>query len=275
MPEGDTVWRAAHHLDEALAGRVLTSTEFRVPRFATVDLAGETVREVVSRGKHLLLRTDQHSVHSHLKMEGSWHLYRPETMRRGRIRRPGHTIRAIVRTDAWVAVGFSLGIIEVLSREDEDSAVGHLGPDVLDPEFDRDLALANLATEPDISVFVALHDQRKLAGFGNEYVNELLFLARLDPRTPVRDADLAPVVDRGVKLITANRDRIERSFTGSIRPGQMHWVFGRTHRPCQRCGTPIHETALGRLPTQERRVYWCPRCQPPASAGPASGGRDV
>src|SRR5690606_16652650 len=154
MPEGDTVWRAAHHLDEALAGRVLTSTEFRVPRFATVDLAGETVREVVSRGKHLLLRTDQHSVHSHLKMEGSWHLYRPETMRRGRIRRPGHTIRAIVRTDAWVAVGFSLGIIEVLPREDEDSAVGHLGPDVLDPEFDRDLALANLASEPDISVFV-------------------------------------------------------------------------------------------------------------------------
>src|SRR5690606_21919007 len=114
---------------------------------------------------------------------------------------------------------------------------------------------------------------RKLAGFGNEYVNELLFLARLDPRTPVRDADLAPVVDRGVKLINANRDRVERTFTGSIRAGQMHWVFGRTHRPCQRCGTPINETALGRLPTQERRVYWCPRCQPPASAGPASGGR--
>lgn len=272
MPEGDTVWRACHHLHEAMAGRVLTSTEFRVPRYATVELAGETVREVVSRGKHLLVRTDQHSVHSHLKMEGSWHLYTPQTMERGKIRRPAHTIRAILRTDEWVAVGFSLGIIEVLAREDEESAVGHLGPDVLDPDFDRDLAMANLATEPGLSVFVALHDQRKLAGFGNEYVNELLFLARLDPRTPVRDADLGPVVDRGVKLIHANRDRTERSFTGSIRPGQMHWVFGRTNRPCQRCGTTIRETALGRVPTQERRVYWCPNCQAPS---PASGGPDL
>jgi len=268
MPEGDTAWRTAHHLNEALADRVLTSTEFRVPKYATVELAGETVREVVSRGKHLLLRTDQHSVHSHLKMEGSWHLYRPETMARGRIRRPAHTMRAILRTDEWVAVGFSLGIVEVVPLADEESVVGHLGPDPLDPGFDRDVAQANLESEPDLPVFVALLDQRKVAGFGNEYANELCFLGRLDPHTRVGDADLGPVLDRGVQLIRANRDRIERTFTGSTRAGQMTWVFGREGRPCRRCGTRIRETALGRIPTQERRVYWCPTCQPPASGGP-------
>lgn len=270
MPEGDTVWRSAHHLHEALAGHTLTSTEFRVPRFATVELAGETVREVVPRGKHLLVRTDQHSIHSHLKMEGSWHLYLPETMQRGKLRRPAHTIRAILRTEAWVAVGFDLGIVEVLPRDREDRAVGHLGPDVLDPDFDRDLALAQLTSEPDLSVFVALLDQRKVAGFGNEYANELCFLARLDPRTPVRDADMGAILDRGVRLITANRDRTERTFTGVTRRGQMTWVFGREGQPCRRCQTRVREISLGRIPTQERRTYFCPTCQPlPGSDGPA------
>ncbi|MBC9226366.1 Fpg/Nei family DNA glycosylase [Aeromicrobium sp. 636] len=267
MPEGDTVWRTAHHLNEALAGRVLTSTEFRVPRYATVDLTGEVLREVVSVGKHLLMRTDEHSVHSHLKMEGSWHLYRPATLRRGGLGRPAHTVRAILRTDEWVAVGFSLGIIEVLPRADEASAVGHLGPDVLDPLFDRDLALANLRRDPEVPVFVALHDQRKVAGFGNEFVNETLYLSAVDPRTPVGEVDIERILDRGVKLIRANRDRIERSFTGSLRPGELHWVFSRSGRPCRRCGALIGETALG-PPTQERRVYFCPTCQPPASGGP-------
>ncbi len=286
MPEGDTAWRTAHHLDEALAGRVLTATEFRVPRYATVDLSGEVVREVVSVGKHLLLRTDDHTVHSHLKMEGSWHLYRPTTRR---LRRPEHTIRAIVRTDEWVAVGFSLGIVEVLRRADEETVVGHLGPDVLAPDFDRDLALRNLAREPDVTVFVALHDQRNLAGFGNEYVNEVLHLCGVDPHTPVSAVDLGRVVDRGVKLIHANRDRVERSFTGSLKPGQLHWVFGREGRPCRRCGTTVRRDDLGRKPTELRRVFWCPTCQPapgptlgpapgPAlgpAPGPAPSGRDV
>lgn len=262
MPEGDTVWRTAHHLDEALAGRVLTSTEFRVPRYATVDLSGQTVREVVSRGKHLLLRTDEFSVHTHLKMEGSWHLYRPASP----WRRPAHSARAVLRTDAWVAVGFSLGLVEVLPIADEESAVGYLGPDVLDPGFDRDTALANLVREPDLSVFVALHDQRNLSGFGNEYVNELLFLGGVDPHTPIRDVDVARVVDRGVRLIGANRDRIERSFTGDLRPGRLHWVFARDGRMCHRCGTTIRRTELGAGPTELRNVFWCPTCQP-APAG--------
>lgn len=270
MPEGDTVWRAAHHLNEALAGRVLTSTEFRVPRYATVDMSGEVLREVVSVGKHLLMRTDEWSIHSHLKMEGSWHLYRPDTLERGGrgLRRPAHTVRAILRTDEWVAVGFSLGVVEVLRRSAEPTVVGHLGPDVLDPDFDRELALANLARSPEVTVFSALHDQRNLAGFGNEFVNEMLFLCAIDPRTPTGDVDLTRIVDRGATLIRTNRDRTERSFTGSLRPGQLHWVFGRTGRQCRRCGATIRETSLG-PPTQERRVYWCPTCQP------ASGARDL
>lgn len=260
MPEGDTAWRTAHHLHEALAGSILTATDFRVPRYATVDLSGHTVTEVVSRGKHLLLRTESHSVHSHLKMEGSWHLYRPTTRR---FRRPMHTARAILRTDEWVAIGFSLGVLEVLALSDEDRVVGHLGPDVLDPAFDHGLAVANLRSEPDLPVFVALHDQRNLSGFGNEYVNELLFLAGVDPRTPVAAVpDLDAVVDRGRRLIAANRDRVERSFTGSLRAQELHWVFSRDGRPCRRCGTTVLRTELGDHPTRLRRVFWCPRCQP-------------
>lgn len=258
MPEGDTVWRTAHHLDEALAGQVLTSTEFRVPRYATVDLAGETVREVVSHGKHLLLRTDEHTVHSHLKMEGSWHLYRPG----GSWRRPAYSARAVLTTDPWVAVGFSLGTLAVVPRQGEDRVVGHLGPDVLDPGFDRDLALANLGRDPRVPVFVALHDQRRLAGFGNEYVNEVLFLAAVNPWTPVGEVDLGRIVDRGVRLIGANRGRVERSFTGDLRAGNLHWVFQREGRPCRRCGTPIRRGDLGARATELRQVYWCPRCQP-------------
>ncbi len=258
MPEGDTVWRTAHHLDEALAGRVLTSTEFRVPRFATVDLVGEAVEEVVSRGKHLLMRTEAHVVHSHLKMEGSWHLYRPTTRR---LRRPEHTIRAIMRTSEWVAVGFSLGTVQVLPRSREAEAVGHLGPDVLDPRFDRAVALQNLRRDPQVPVFVALHDQRNLAGFGNEYVNEVLFLTGLHPYAPVGEVEVERAVDRGVRLISLNRDRLERSFTGDLRAGRHHWVYGRGGRPCRRCRTLVRESELG-PPTRERRVFWCPVCQP-------------
>jgi endonuclease VIII len=258
MPEGDTVWRTARHLHEALADRELTRTDFRVPAFATVDLRGEVVDEVVSHGKHLLIRTPKHSIHSHLKMEGAWHVYRLGSP----WRRPGHSARAVLENDEWQTVGYSLGILEVLPRDDEQSVVGHLGPDLLGPGFDLDEATRRVSADPAREVFLALLDQRNVAGFGNEYVNELLFIMGLLPTRPVGEvADIRRVISRGQKMLDLNKSRVDRSFTGSARQGEERWVYGRERARCRRCGTPLRHGTLGDRPTAERNTFWCPHCQ--------------
>jgi endonuclease-8 len=259
MPEGDTVWRTAHHLHEALAGRELTRTDFRVPAFATVDLSGESVDEVVSRGKHLLIRTPAHSIHSHLKMEGAWHVQRLDTP----WRRPGHSARAVLENHEWQCIGYSLGILEVIDRDAEESVVGYLGPDLLGPDWSLDEAVRRVGADPERPVFLALLDQRNVAGFGNEYVNELLFLMGLRPARPVGEVpDLARVISRGQRMLDVNKSRVERSFTGSTRTGDDRWVYRRERTRCRRCGTRIREGQLGDHPTTERNTFWCPHCQP-------------
>jgi endonuclease-8 len=258
MPEGDTVWRSARHLHEALAGRELTRTDFRVPAYATVDLSGSRVDEVVSRGKHLLIRTPDHSIHSHLKMEGAWHVYRLGSP----WRRPGHSARAVLENDEWQTVGYSLGILEVLPRSDEQSVVGHLGPDLLGPDWDLDEAARRVAADLDRPVFLALLDQRNVAGFGNEYANELLFLMGLLPTRPVGEvSDIRRVISRGQRMLDVNKSRVDRSFTGSARTGEERWVYGRERSRCRRCGTPLCHGTLGDRPTTERTTFWCPSCQ--------------
>ena len=149
MPEGDTVWLAGKRLHEALAGDVLVRSDFRLPSLATVDLAGSTVLEVVPRGKHLLTRLSGGlTLHTHFRMDGSWHLYRPGDRWTGG---PEWQVRAVLETLA------------------EDAFVGHLGPDVLGPDWDADEALRRLRADPDREVGLALLAQRLLAGFGNLY----------------------------------------------------------------------------------------------------------
>ena len=255
MPEGDTVWRTAKHLDQALTGRLLTATDFRVPAFATLDLAGRTVVGTVARGKHLLTRIgEEHTLHTHLKMEGSWHLYRPTTP----WRRPAHEARVVLRTEEWVAVGFSLGITEVLRRAEEDDAVGHLGPDLLGPDWDEEEALRRLRADPERPVGEALLDQRNLAGIGNMYKAELCFLAGIHPATPVAAVpDLRRLVRRARQVLEANKERVQQATTGDLRRGRTLWVYARGRQPCRRCGTRIEQADL-----DGRVTSWCPRCQP-------------
>ncbi|CAN5242237.1 endonuclease VIII Nei2 [soil metagenome] len=257
MPEGDTVYLSAKNMNLALAGGVLTRCDIRVPAFATVDLTGEPVHEVVSRGKHLLHRIGQSTIHSHLKMEGSWHLYRPGT----KWRRPEWQARAILATDDWVAVGFSLGLLEVVPTSAEDSVVGYLGPDLLGPNWDADVALANLIASPERAVGLALLDQRVMAGLGNVYKNELCFLRGVLPTRPVGQVEHPEkMVDLAKRLITANQDRSDRTTTGRLR-GQSTWVYRREGQPCLRCGTAIQRGELGEDSTSVRDTYWCPVCQ--------------
>jgi len=260
VPEGDTVWRACQRLNEVLAGRQLTRSEFRVPTLATTDLAGVTVREVVSRGKHQLFRfANDFTLHTHFRMEGSWRIYS-----RGRkwTGGPDFQIRAVLATAEHNAVGYRLPVTELVPTADESSVVGHLGPDLLGPDWDLDEALRRISRQPERSVGEALLDQRNLAGIGTFYRAELLFLQGLHPRTPVAAVpNLRRVVQRGQQLLYANRWRPEQSTTGDLRPNKRAYVFERPGQPCRRCGTPIRTEEFGPL-GQERRSYWCPRCQP-------------
>lgn len=257
MPEGDTVYRAAQRLDAALHGATVTRCDLRVPAFATVDLTGQRVHEVVSRGKHLLMRIGDSTVHSHLKMEGEWRLYRPGAP----WRRPAALARAIIGTEQWTAVGFELGLLEVLPRAREQDVVGHLGPDLLGADWDAEEAVSRLARHAEIPIAVALLDQRNLAGLGNEYVAELCFLRGALPTRPAADVDLARTVDLAHRLITANRDRPVRTTTGDTRRGRTSWVYGRAGKPCLRCGALIQHGRLGRTELELRDTYWCPHCQ--------------
>ena len=142
MPEGDTVWLAAQRMNAALAGAVLRRGELRVPALATVDIAGATVREVVPRGKHLLIRlADGRTLRTHFRMDGSWHIYRPGARWRGG---PAFAVRAVLATDDWECVGFRLHDMALVPTSAEDELVGHLGPDVLGPDWDLDEAVRRL-----------------------------------------------------------------------------------------------------------------------------------
>ncbi|MFJ8540360.1 Fpg/Nei family DNA glycosylase [Streptomyces sp. NPDC093591] len=282
MPEGDTVWQTAKRLHTALAGKTLTRSDFRVPKYATVDLTGRTVLDVTARGKHLLTRIEGGiTVHSHLGMEGSWKVYADQQRWTGG---PAHQIRVILTAaparattptvgtapeadvqPARTAVGYRLPVLDLLRTAEEQRAVGHLGPDLLGPDWDPDRALANLLTDPARPLGEALLDQRNLAGIGNVYKSELCFLLNVTPWLPVgalpaeHTAQL-PVLAK--KLLEANRDRPIRSTTG--RRGQDLFVYGRANRPCLRCDTPIRAADQGDG-SRERPTYWCPNCQ----AGPA------
>ena len=267
MPEGDTVWRVCHRLHEAAAGQVITKTDFRVPQLATSDLTGETLVEVVPRGKHQLLRfSNGLTLHTHLRMDGSWHLYRPGEKWTGGA---AHQIRVVLTTDSWVMVGYRLPVVELLRTDEEDEVVGHLGPDLLDEDFDRAKALENLEREPDRTISEALLDQRNLAGIGNLYRTEICFLVGAHPWRRVADVDLGRCVDLGRRMLKANLSRAGQVTTGIDRPGRRTWVFERAGKPCHRCGTKILTAYIGEPPT-DRISYWCPRCQPePPSRGTA------
>ncbi|MFJ5266649.1 DNA-formamidopyrimidine glycosylase family protein [Streptomyces sp. NPDC088387] len=271
MPEGDTVWQVTRRLHAALADRVLTRSDLRVPKYATADLTGRRVLDVTPRGKHLLTRIEGGlTLHSHLRMDGAWKVFAHDQRWSGG---PTHQIRVILGTEDQTAVGYRLPVLDLIRTTDEDRAVGHLGPDLLGPDWSADRALANLLTDPTRALGEALLDQRNLAGIGNVYKSELCFLLGATPWLPVgalpteRAAHLPALAKR---LLEANRDRPVRNTTG--RRGQDLFVYGRAHRPCLRCGTPVRVADQGDG-SRERPTYWCPGCQrgpAPAPGSPAT-----
>lgn len=256
MPEGDTVYLAAARLRAALEGKTLTASDFRVPRYATVDLSDQVVESVGSYGKHLFIRTPTVTIHTHLKMEGTWRIFHCGQ----RWTKPRVTARVVLRTDEVEAVGFSLGKVEVLRLADEHTVIDHLGPDLLGPEWDVAEAVRRLEQYPEQSIGGALLDQRNLAGVGNVFRSEICFLRRIHPATPVGQVpDLLALVNEAHRVLTE-----------SVRkPPRRELIYGRARRPCQRCGTTIVRQLFGepapasdRIAYRERGIYFCPRCQP-------------
>ena len=265
MPEGDTIFRTATVLREALVGGRITAARAqagpgmrRVPDLSRV--VGTEVTRVESRGKHLLIGfSNGLTLRSHLRMRGSWHRYRPGEPWRV----PRHRASAILETDVAVAVAFDTPVVELLTDADlrRSRPLTQLGPDLLGATFDVDEALRRLRERGGEQLGNALLDQRAVAGIGNVVKSEAAFIERLDPWSPVSafdDDGLRALLQTSRRLLRANTRGGARVTTGNRRAGQQLWVYGRTGRPCRRCGTLIRSGRQGEL---ARTTYWCPRCQ--------------
>ena len=261
MPEGDTVFRTAARLHEALAGTVLLRAELRWPSLAGLDLAGAHTVAVVARGKHLLHRLDTGlTLHSHLRMEGQWRIEDTATLPPALLRNP--QVRAVLVAPRWTAVGLRLGLLHVVPTRDELTLVGHLGPDLLGPDWQPEVAVARVRASG-TSIGAALLDQRQLAGIGTMYAAEALFLEALGPWTPVDTLDEAAVhrvVSRARRLLQLGCSSAVQSTTGSRTPGETTYVHARSGRPCRRCGELVRVAPIG-PPGHQRTMFYCPRCQ--------------
>ncbi len=263
MPEGDTIWRTAAALRLRLAGRRVQAV--RPPALRRFD--GATVTAVDAAGKHLLIRFDNGlTLHTHMRMKGSWHLYAPGE----RWRKPEHMARAVLEVDGAVAVAFSVPVLEIKRTGDE--GLTHLGPDLLLDDFDAARAVRRARSlPPDLALGELLLDQRVAAGIGNVYKCETLWWLRLDPWAPqssLSDARLGEVFEVARQALRSNLGGWDRRFPGYGR-GAVH---GRGGRPCPRCGTTVKVRAQG---GQARLTYWCPGCQSgpqPAGGPPAKSG---
>ena len=263
MPEGDSVYQLSKHL-QLMAGRDVTHTSLRVPRFATVDFTGLTCDRVWPLGKHLFMQFGPETLHTHLKMEGTWSIHRAGT----RWRKPGHTARVVLRlADAKgdiEIVGHELGLVDVFPTREYPTRMSYLGPDMLAEDFDHDEVVRRILRTPEMEIGRALLDQKNAAGIGNEYRAEICFLAGTHPARKVREVDVDKHVRLARRLMWANKDSPVRVTTGVKRAGETSYVFGRNNKPCRRCTTLIRKGFLGGAGDLERVIWWCPRCQPAA-----------
>jgi endonuclease VIII len=259
VPEGDTLHRTANGLAPHLVGRPVTAARVRAGGPQVQRIVGATITSVEAIGKNLLIRFDNGlALRTHLRMNGSWHRYRPGE----RWRRPPSAARLVVEVPGAVAVCFDAPVVELFESRAEPihPTIARLGPDLLDPAWTDAAAeeahrrLRDPARAPE-SISAALLDQRALAGIGNIWRNETLFHERVWPWTAVRavpEATLDRLIGTARRLLRASVD---------VPAGRSPlWVYGRTGRPCRRCGSLIRSAPLA--PTIPRTTFWCPTCQP-------------
>lgn len=259
MPEGDTYTRAARRLRPVLVGQVIIEVGGSAPsvRRRHAQMAGAAVESVRTHGKHLLIDLETGlTIHIHLGMPGRILTSRPDDPPRV----DQGTIRMVLTTDIGAAWVLAAPTVEVDKRESVEMELARLGPDVLADEFDMALFAERAARYPgDRTVSDFLLDQRVLAGVGNEYKNEVLFMERIAPERlmdTIDDAARVGLARRARRLMLPNAHRAVRSTTG--RPDGGLWVYDRAGEPCRRCRTQIRQAQIGEPP---RVTFWCPSCQ--------------
>lgn len=270
MPEGDTVAWTAAKLHRALAGQVLTLSDLRWPSLATSDLTGSRTVHVTARGKHLLHRLDSGlTLHSHLRMDGTWRI-RPRQEAIGR----HHLIRAVLCTERATAIGRALGMLDLVPTSEEHLLVGHLGPDILEEEFDT----AGVATrvgdaQGPRALALVLLDQQVLAGLGTFWVSEALYARQVHPWTPAADVpgdEVRRVLEWARRRMLVSARTGIQTATGHQQEGSLGAVHARSGRPCRRCGQGVRVALVGQAP-RERTIFYCPTCQ--GGLAPGDDGR--
>ena len=265
MPEGDTIFKTAAALRPLLVGQPVLKAQARQPGPQIQRVVGASVTSIEPIGKHLVIRfSNGLALHSHLRMTGAWHRYAPGE----RWKRPAWQARVVLEVPEHVVVCFHAPVMELM----EDRAVAvhpgltKLGPDLLAPAFDADAAYARLRGRGPVEIAEALLDQRALAGIGNVFKSEILFLEGINPWTHV-----ASVSDQALRSVLLTAERLLRLNATPGAPGRITtrdareartspvWVYGRAHRACFRCHGPIQSRRQGQL---NRTTYWCPTCQP-------------
>ncbi|HUJ13398.1 MAG TPA: DNA-formamidopyrimidine glycosylase family protein [Thermoanaerobaculia bacterium] len=252
MPEGDTIFRAARTLNEALAGKTVTRFETVLPQLAHVDdqtpLRGRKVERVTSSGKNLIIEFSGALVlRTHLRMNGSWHLYR----RGERWRKRRGDMRLVIATDDFEAVGFNIPVAEFasvragFSRPDRPEPLAALGPDLLAETFDIDEAERRILAHGDEEIGNALLNQRLVAGIGNIWKSETLFACGVNPFRLAGSCDVRAILKKARALLQR-----------STRERPRFLVYERGGQPCRKCGT-----AIVRKLQNLRGTYFCPKCQ--------------
>ena len=274
MPEGDTIFRAARTLNLALAGKTVTRFTSDYPALTRIDedapIRGRTITGVEARGKHLLMVfSGGLTLRTHMRMHGSWHIYRTGEA----WQLPRRDARIVIETDGFVAVGFNVPVAEFLDarQQNRQRDLRAMGPDLLGETFDEDDVLRRMRERRGAeSIESALLNQRIVAGIGNVYKSETLFLAGVHPLTPVSSLDdsrLREILRIARKLMKVNvadasseivTYRGLRRTTGRTDPAERLWVYGRGAQPCRRCAAPIAYKKTG---PDARGTYWCPNCQ--------------
>lgn len=286
MPEGDTLYRTATTLRKAIGGKRITHFEVcqddiagRAPHVGTSE--DRFIHAVEARGKHLLivmrlqnepsdpipvserldlklLRNDL-VLHTHLRMTGSWHIYRHGE----RWQKPERYMKALIETEEFVVPCFSAPVVELLSAREaaRHPQLAQLGPDAITEEFDAAAAMLNLRSRGELEISVAIMNQRAMAGVGNVFKSEVLFIRRISPFRKVRDLsdeELRALIAECHRLLKLNRDNAARRTHYSLDNRQLLWVYGRVGKACRICGTEIKVTRQG---YEARVTFWCPSCQ--------------
>ena len=254
--EGDGAHRAARRLS-ALAGQDVREGRLR---HTPARLDGWRLAGTQAHGKHLLTRFEGGwTLHTHLRMDGSWSVLRPGSRLPRRLE---YEVRVrLALADGRTAVAVAAPVVDLLRTRDEGQVVGHLGPDPLRADWDLAEGARRLAADPDRPLVEALLDQRGVSGLGNLWAVELCFLRGHDPWTPVGGVDTAPLLTLAERMLRHSLEHgTGMTTTGDTRRGRSHWVYGRAGRPCLRCGTPVRFRPATGAP-YARETWWCPHCQ--------------